>query len=274
MFEDARRRAQHQYWVCRTAAGKMDISPTFSHCTAVEYWGSPVPEDCALSRESLHISFSQRNRRRIFDGVKTHVWGGAFQLSHPGRGDFAVASPAMTWAQMAWYCSEEGLAVLAGSFACRDSQRRVTDLDEIRRYVADNPKFKGRRKCLAIMPYISDNADSPPESVLYVLVTRYLLGVPVSNFQIDLPSGGHFLIDVAYPELKLGIEYQGSYHAFPEQMRADMKRLNLLRALGWDMIFVTADDLRTDGTRQDLIAMIRDRMNRQRSLIGLARLIA
>ncbi|WP_279324937.1 endonuclease domain-containing protein [Bifidobacterium margollesii] len=96
------------------------------------------------------------------------------------------------------------------------------------------------------------------------------LGRPEANFRIDLPDGGYRLVDLAYPDLKLAIEYQGAYHADPSQMRADASRWNQLRALGWEIVFVTADDLRTDRTRRLIIEVIRATMRRQAILLNLA----
>ena len=51
---------------------------------------------------------------------------------------------------------------------------------------------------------------------------------------------------MAYPDCKVGFEYQGAYHASPEQMRKDAARFNELQHNGWTIIMVTADDLRTE----------------------------
>jgi len=69
---------------------------------------------------------------------------------------------------------------------------------------------------------------------------------------------------MAYPDCKVGFEYQGAYHASPEQMRKDAARFNELQHNGWTM--VTADDLRTEESRRAFIEMVRDIVNRQRHL--------
>ena len=71
---------------------------------------------------------------------------------------------------------------------------------------------------------------------------------------------------MAYPDCKVGFEYQGAYHASPEQMRKDAARFNELQHNGWTIIMVTADDLRTEESRRAFIEMVRDIVNRQRHL--------
>ena len=71
---------------------------------------------------------------------------------------------------------------------------------------------------------------------------------------------------MAYPDCKMGFEYQGAYHASPEQMRKDAARFNELQHNGWTIIMVTANDLRTEESRRAFIEMVRDIVNRQRYL--------
>ncbi len=71
------------------------------------------------------------------------------------------------------------------------------------------------------------------------------------NYRVRLRHGTR-LIDMAYPDCKVGFEYQGAYHASPEQMRKDAARFNELQHNGWTIIMVTADDLRTEESRRGL----------------------
>jgi len=50
--------------------------------------------------------------------------------------------------------------------------------------------------------------------------------------------------DLAYPELRIAIEYQGEYHFSPEQVIDDMERIRELRLRGWIVILVTRRDIR------------------------------
>ena len=66
--------------------------------------------------------------------------------------------------------------------------------------------------------------------------------------------------------LPVAFEYQGAYHADPAQMRIDAAKRNALQLLGWIVILVTADDLRTADTRHRFIEMAHVVVSRQRNL--------
>ena len=50
-------------------------------------------------------------------------------------------------------------------------------------------------------------------------------------------------VDMAYPEHKLAIEYDGLWHGAPGQLGRDRRRLNAVVAAGWRVVHVTAADL-------------------------------
>lgn len=262
------RTKQHARFV--HAAAGMGIMPVFSHCSAIVYWGVSPPPDCRID-DALHLSYPNRSARRRIAGTRAHMWASRFDTSD--LADFRVASPAMALAQVSQHCSEETIAVIAGSFACRDKRRRVATIDEIIAYFLANKGFRGRAKCLAIAPFLMANADSPPEARLVVLLMRDGLGRPVVNHQIIIDSGEYCFLDIAYPEFKVGIEFQGAYHANPAQMRADIARLNKLRMLGWEIIQVTILDLANEQAKARILNVIRAVIERQRAVLHLARTI-
>ncbi|MFC5222860.1 hypothetical protein [Bifidobacterium leontopitheci] len=274
MLNDSQQRAEQQAELFLAVCDDVGFIPVFSHCSAVEYWGVQTPADCLLDKTKPHIVFPDSGSRRRSRQTITHVWKAELQPRPHYTGRFHVVSPQTAWAQIAQHCSEESLAVTAGSFMCRDRRRKVTTLDYIERYVHDNPQFPGRRKCLNILPYLAENTDSPPESVVVVLVMRANIGKPVTNHRIDFENGEFNFIDIAYPEIKFGIEYQGYYHADPAQMKADARRLNRLRLRGWEIVLVTADDLRDETSRKRIIAVIRALMERQRQLMRMGTILA
>lgn len=62
------------------------------------------------------------------------------------------------------------------------------------------------------------------------------------------------------------VRISGAYHADPAQMRIDAAKRNALQLLGWIVILVTADDLRTADTRHRFIEMAHVVVSRQRNL--------
>jgi len=51
-------------------------------------------------------------------------------------------------------------------------------------------------------------------------------------------------LDLAWPQLKVAVEYDGEHHRAREQYSRDLDRHNRLRLLGWTVIQVDAELLR------------------------------
>jgi hypothetical protein len=76
-----------------------------------------------------------------------------------------------------------------------------------------------------------------------VLVLR---GLPRPELQYRVfDECGEFIarLDMAYPPLKLAMEYDGRDHLDAWQQASDARRLNLLDAAGWSVLRFTASDL-------------------------------
>ena len=61
-------------------------------------------------------------------------------------------------------------------------------------------------------------------------------------------------LDLAYPQLKLGIEYEGAYHRDKDVFQRDLRRMNRLRSLGWTVLRFGAADIYREPVR--IIALV------------------
>lgn len=71
-------------------------------------------------------------------------------------------------------------------------------------------------------------------------------GVAPPEVQLEVRTGvGGFVgrVDLAWPDLRLAVEYDGDHHREREQFRRDVERLNALRLAGWTVLRFTADDV-------------------------------
>jgi very-short-patch-repair endonuclease len=50
-------------------------------------------------------------------------------------------------------------------------------------------------------------------------------------------------VDLAYPQWRIAIEYEGDHHRGRSQLRRDVNRLNELRSASWLVLRFTADDV-------------------------------
>jgi very-short-patch-repair endonuclease len=113
---------------------------------------------------------------------------------------------------------------------------------------------RGARRTQQAVALADPRAQSLPESRLRVLLA--LAGLPaVPQFTVR-DSNGDFVarVDLAYPEHRIAIEYDGAWHGAPGQLSKDRRRQNLLTAAGWRIVFVTAADMHD---RDALIAQVR-----------------
>jgi hypothetical protein len=87
---------------------------------------------------------------------------------------------------------------------------------------------------------------SPQESRLRVRLVLAGVPRPVCQYEVVLPSGVLLHPDLAWPEFKVALEYDGAYHAEPGRLHLDRRRLNQLATAGWIVLHATSLRLRTD----------------------------
>ncbi|MGH3976021.1 MAG: endonuclease domain-containing protein [Pseudonocardiaceae bacterium] len=109
------------------------------------------------------------------------------------------------------------------------------------------PRARWRRRVPGVVDLCDPRAESPMETrSRLVLVLR---GLPRPELQYQVyDERGEFIarLDLAYPLLKLAIEYDGRGHLTGWQQQADARRLNRLDACGWSVLrFTSPDVLRT-----------------------------
>ncbi|TFV78442.1 DUF559 domain-containing protein [Blastococcus sp. CT_GayMR19] len=102
----------------------------------------------------------------------------------------------------------------------------------------------GSRRVAKVLPLVDGRSESPPESWVRVACARAGLPAPVPQY--DVQEAGQFLgrVDLAWPESRLVVEYEGAYHFDDLQIRRDDRRYDRLIAAGWRVIRLSGPDLR------------------------------
>ncbi|WP_345803124.1 hypothetical protein AAIB33_08605 [Microbacterium sp. AZCO] len=117
---------------------------------------------------------------------------------------------------------------------------------------------RGVRTARQALELLDGGAESPKESELRVLLIRAGFGPFATNIELR-DAHGVFVarVDLALPDLRIAIEYEGDHHRDREQWRQDIARRRRIEALGWIYLPVTQADLDDPGkVLRDLAAAI------------------
>lgn len=102
---------------------------------------------------------------------------------------------------------------------------------------------RGARRARRAVDLADPRAESPQESRLRVLLVLAGL-VAVPQYAVRDRDGTFVArVDLAFPDVRVAIEYDGAWHGAPGQLARDRRRLNALVAAGWTVLHVTAADL-------------------------------
>ncbi|MFY1635837.1 DUF559 domain-containing protein [Solwaraspora sp. WMMB335] len=127
-------------------------------------------------------------------------------------------------------------------------RRRTCTTAALAAYVDVHPGRRGVRQVRELLTLAEPLSESPMESRLRLLLHDAGLPKPTPQYEIRSPAsngGVRFVarVDLAYPQWKIAIEYEGDHHRARAVFRRDVTRFNALRAAGWLALRFTADDV-------------------------------
>jgi hypothetical protein len=162
------------------------------------------------------------------------------------RGKIPMTSPARTCFDLTrWLDLVEAVAwidsLLAGG---RVNQSELADWLDLRRPTLG----RGVRRFERALSLVDARAESPQESRLRVRLTLAGLAPPAVQYEV-YDADGRFLarVDLAWPERRVAVEYDGVWHVGSAgQIHADRRRLSTLAGSGWTVLYATSARLRED----------------------------
>ena len=121
-------------------------------------------------------------------------------------------------------------------------------------YVGAHRGLRGVVQASRVAEVVEPLTESPMESRVRVLLIKSGFGTPISQFEVRDDSG-RFVgrADFAYPDQRIIVEYDGAQHW--DQRRADDRRRDAMRALGWTVIVASRSDYY--GARDAFVAQLR-----------------
>jgi len=231
----------------RLAAAKLLLPPRAVLCglTAAWIYGADVRREDDLD---VHVGFPAGTRIRKRPGLK--VCEETLQPDDVRVIDgVAVTTPVRT----VFDCLRllRGMERLVVADALTHLQ--CTTVEEVRTYFAGQRRRRNLRIGAALVNDIEPLSESPMESRLRLVLIAGGLPRPEAQFEVRRPDKSFVgRVDLAYPELKIAIEYDGAWHW--KQRREDDRRRAAIRALGWEVHVFSADDIY--GARERLVAEV------------------
>lgn len=144
--------------------------------------------------------------------------------------------------------------VAVGDYLIHHSRRLATPESLAERLDAGD-RLARAKALRSALPYLSERSESRPESHIRLACTLAGLEPTSVNHEIVTLDGGYsYRLDLAWPERRFAIEYQGDGHRTATQWRRDMSRRERLRLEGWRILELNADDLRDHAS---LVALVR-----------------
>ena len=227
--------------LCRAYATRMHPAHAFSHTTAAALWGMPLPR--SLDKSIIHVSAPAPLRAPEGRRVSGHRLSGLVAVERWG---IRVTPPALSWMHLSETLAVHDL-VAAADFAITgspfDNVLPIATLDELAAAHVSGAS-RGRRARAVALPLVQEGALSRPESLVRVLLVQAGIPSPRVNPSI-VDARGSFVAmpDLAWPEFRFAIEYEGDHHRGVRQFRRDIRRIEALVDLRWSVMKVSADDL-------------------------------
>lgn len=231
----------------RDYAPRMSEFEFLSHVTAAVAWGAPLPP-LAIVGQPVHVSVAGPARLSRSEGVRGHQTSSA--LSSFRRDPFTglrIASPATTWAMLGAVLTDPYDLIAAGDRLVHDWRvaEPLATVSQLTAVVASGRRV-GRPALRAALPRIRTRAASRPET--WARLALIDAGLPEPELNWDVVVGGIRIacVDLAYPELKVALEYEGEHHLYQaDQWTTDIARYERLIAAGWLVIRLTKEDVFT-----------------------------
>lgn len=133
--------------------------------------------------------------------------------------------------------------------------------DELRRVLKQHSRRRGVVAARELLELASPLAESPMESETRLVMLDGGLPPPVLQYEIVDAQGCLRRLDFAWPELRVAAEYDGvDWHSGPDAFLRDRRRGAALQDLGWVVVPIVAEDVRSRPV--ELVARIKHRLQR------------
>ncbi len=228
---------------CQAIALRLDPGVAFSHVTALRLLGIELPWRLD-GDDAIHTVGHSRRVRSQHAAIVNHHATGQDTVETMEVDGVLVTTPAQTWVQVGCGLLPDETVVLGDAMVRR--KRPATTVSELRRLADATYKVKGIVAVREAVERVRARTDSSMETRTRLAVVEAGLPCPEVNYRVHHQGGFVAMVDLAYPELRIAIEYDGDVHREAWQWRKDVHRLRRLEQLDWLIVHVVADDITRD----------------------------
>lgn len=174
------------------------------------------------TESSLHVLAPCNNARTHLQNIHFALWEGPVLETTTHYGKIHHTDAITTWAMHANRIPQEELVTLGDSMMRRNARFGTITLDEfidyvnrlenLNEYVRTNRQrpIRGINKMRQALRLMREGTDSSQESRCRITLIRHGLPCPEVNYKVRSSNGKIVFLDMAYPEIKVVIEYDGS----------------------------------------------------------------
>ncbi|PWB97277.1 hypothetical protein DF220_05120 [Salinibacterium hongtaonis] len=221
---------------------RMPSHQHYSHTTAALIHGIPLP--LSAERDTrLHVSAARGAGFPRARGVVGHHSGTVTRLVRVAG--YLVSSPVTAWCELACILPLDDL-VAAGDFLITGNEPifgypPLSDAAQLSDALAARSGHRGIRTLAEALRLVRYGAVSRMETLTRLLIVRGGLPEPALNYEV--PGAHGAIVDLAYAQQRVAVEYQGDIHRERDRFRRDITRRERLEDCGWTVIYVSTDDI-------------------------------
>ena len=208
----------------------------FSHTTAARLWGAPLPL-AVQSDRAVHVSTSGTGPRMRRARVHGHRLSASGVIEVGGR---RLSTPEDTWAQCVPLLGTRALVAVGDHFVGR-SDLTTTIADLVGAIVPGSRSAVAARTAVDLVRVGSESA---METWFRLAIVDAGFPEPELNVEVRDPDG-RFLgrVDMAWPEHRIALEYDGDHHRERDVFQHDQQRDNGFTVNDWIAIHATSADV-------------------------------
>ncbi|MFF1635146.1 hypothetical protein [Leifsonia sp. NPDC058248] len=237
--------------LCRAYGARMVEGQFFSHDSSALLHGLPIRR--RRQPDAVHVSVFAPQKPPQMRGVVPHELQPAGHRITWVHG-LPCLSPQDTWAQLSARLDLASLVAIGDFIVGGDeaysgipSSTAVVDLE---RAVHRHGRRRGVRELRRALELVRSNSLSPQESRLRVELIQAGLPEPHLNHRVFAEGQFVAMVDLAYPDQRVAIEYLGDHHRTQRKTyEEDMTRRERLAHAGWNTIFLTSADVAPRSSR-------------------------